>query len=275
MLVLYWLLIRRNASEEGLEMAAIGTAILGITVFLAVVSSSVEAIAWLWDTSQASLLWIITPILWTAGAGLLQALGRAERSPGLYHTSLLMLTCAALLAIGGYSAPLSEGAWLLLNPRFLIAALVVAALFTQGVVTRRWIAFEDISIDALRREGAALYSIGGLAIIVLLSVETGLYFHQTEPDPNRARWLAQMGLTMVWSVSAAVVVALGFWRNHRALRLAGLALFGVVALKLLLVDTAQVDGGYRVASFMVVGTLMIGASYLYHRLERWMSVRSA
>jgi uncharacterized membrane protein len=52
------------------------------------------------------------------------------------------------------------------------------------------------------------------------------------------------------------------------LRFAALMLFGITALKLVIVDMARVNQIYRIVSFLVLGLLMIGASYLYHRLEK-------
>ncbi len=60
----------------------------------------------------------------------------------------------------------------------------------------------------------------------------------------------------------------GFWRKVRSLRLSALGLFGLTALKLVVVDMANVKGVYRIASFFALGLVMIGASYLYHRIEK-------
>ena len=56
----------------------------------------------------------------------------------------------------------------------------------------------------------------------------------------------------------------------RVVRLVALGLFGLTAAKLVLVDLAVLRQIYRIVSFLVIGLLMIGASYLYHRIERWM-----
>jgi uncharacterized membrane protein len=39
-------------------------------------------------------------------------------------------------------------------------------------------------------------------------------------------------------------------------------------MKLVIVDMARDNLIYRIVSFLVLGLLMIGASYLYHRLEK-------
>jgi uncharacterized membrane protein len=61
----------------------------------------------------------------------------------------------------------------------------------------------------------------------------------------------------------------------RIYRLCALALFGVTSLKLVIVDMANVRDIYRIISFLVLGLLMIGASYLYHRVEKFLEASSS
>jgi len=77
-----------------------------------------------------------------------------------------------------------------------------------------------------------------------------------------------MCLSVIWGVYATVMLAVGFWKRARALRLTALGLFGLTALKLVVVDMARIQDVYRIVSFFVLGILMIGASYLYHRVEK-------
>jgi uncharacterized membrane protein len=79
-----------------------------------------------------------------------------------------------------------------------------------------------------------------------------------------------MALSIAWGVYASLILAVGFWQKVRPLRFAALGLFGATALKLLVIDMAKVEGGYKIAAIFVVSALMIGASYLYHRVEKWM-----
>jgi uncharacterized membrane protein len=84
-----------------------------------------------------------------------------------------------------------------------------------------------------------------------------------------------MSLSVTWGTYALAILAIGFWRNVRSLRLAALGLFGLTALKLVLVDMAEVQEVYRIVSFLVLGVLMIGASYLYHRVEKRLGLSSS
>ena len=60
----------------------------------------------------------------------------------------------------------------------------------------------------------------------------------------------------------------GFAKQVRVARLSALALFGATALKLVFVDLAGVEEVFRIISFVVLGLLIIAASYLYHRAEK-------
>jgi len=77
-----------------------------------------------------------------------------------------------------------------------------------------------------------------------------------------------MSLSLLWSLYAIAALFIGFWQRIRVLRLAALGLFGLTVLKVVLGDMAQVEEVYRIVSFIGLGLLMIGASYLYHRVEK-------
>jgi uncharacterized membrane protein len=114
-----------------------------------------------------------------------------------------------------------------------------------------------------------LLEITGISLLLLLlSVETYKGFLHEVGDLPRAPWVAQMALSILWGLFAAVLLAVGFARGVRPLRLAALGLFALTAGKLAVVDLASVQEGYRIISFVALGGLMIGASYLYHRVER-------
>jgi Predicted membrane protein (DUF2339) len=105
-----------------------------------------------------------------------------------------------------------------------------------------------------------------VALGLAIGAEVYLYY-AAGPIAHGGR-RAHTALSIAWSVYAAALLAMGFARRNRQLRLAGLGLFGFVAIKLLLIDLAGAPQAYRVLSFLVTGALMIAVSYAYHRLER-------
>lgn len=74
-------------------------------------------------------------------------------------------------------------------------------------------------------------------------------------------------LTLAWTGEAAAALALGFALRRRLLRLCGLALFAFCLAKLFFYDFSQLDVLSRIASFIVLGVLMITASWAYTRFR--------
>ena len=112
-------------------------------------------------------------------------------------------------------------------------------------------------------------------LLVLLSADAWLYAKTALADATEARRSGQMLLSIVWSSYAVAMLVVGFWRRQRPLRLSALALFGIAAIKLGIVDLSFLKGIYRILSFLVIGLLMIGASYLYHRIEKQLKDQQA
>ena len=144
-------------------------------------------------------------------------------------------------------------------------------VFAQGFVLRR---FRGLCQPEEQLTAKILYGIGIALLFVLLNGETYLYFRAAIADHERARWVSQMSLSVTWATYALAMLVVGFWRSVRSLRLAALGLFGLTALKLVLVDMAEVQEVYRIVSFLVLGVLMIVASYLYHRVEKRLAISS-
>jgi hypothetical protein len=79
------------------------------------------------------------------------------------------------------------------------------------------------------------------------------------------RFRAQVGVSVAWAVYAAALVALGFWRRSAPTRWTGLAVFALTLAKVFLVDIARLSAAHRIGSFLVLGVLLVGASFLYQR----------
>ena len=79
------------------------------------------------------------------------------------------------------------------------------------------------------------------------------------------RFQAQLWISVAWALYAAALVVLGFRRRQADLRWAGLGVFAVTLVKVFLVDMAGLSAVYRIGSFLVLGVLLLGASFLYQR----------
>ena len=78
-------------------------------------------------------------------------------------------------------------------------------------------------------------------------------------------------LTVAWALEAVALLAAGFALRERVLRLSGLLLFGVSILKVFAYDLRELEALPRIASFVVLGLMLIGVSFGYSRYREKLS----
>src|SRR5690606_6247206 len=72
-------------------------------------------------------------------------------------------------------------------------------------------------------------------------------------------------LSAVWAVFAAIALGLGTVRNDPVLRWVGLAVFAATIVKVFFLDTAQLSGVIRAASFLGLGAIAAAATWMARR----------
>ena len=78
-------------------------------------------------------------------------------------------------------------------------------------------------------------------------------------------------LTVAWGAQGVALLAAGFALRQRCLRLSGLALLLVCVGKLFGYDLQYLEMPFRVLSFLVLGVLLIGVSFVYSRFREQIS----
>jgi uncharacterized membrane protein len=157
---------------------------------------------------------------------------------------------------------------LLFNPRFgtyLVAIAVLALL-----------------IYATRSSKTELEGLAGNGCVILLNflALTALYYEvQDFFQPQiTAQWSVRAyaaarsaetlrGFThsAVWMLYGAVLMFLGFRHGSALLRWQAIALLGVTTIKVFIFDTSMLDLGFRILSFIGLGVILLGVSFLYQR----------
>ena len=74
-----------------------------------------------------------------------------------------------------------------------------------------------------------------------------------------------MMLSATWAAYAAALTAAGIKRKYAPVRYLAIVVFGITVLKVFIVDFSQLDSVYRIVSSVVLGLLLLAASYLYQR----------
>lgn len=160
---------------------------------------------------------------------------------------------------------------LLLNQRFGLFAVVIICF-----VTALWRS-RSLKSDLNEEERLAFGVVGLCANIVMLwalSYEVWDYWSPSGFEDERRSDLAQqLGLSLLWTTYATALVAAGVRWKNTALRWQGLALLGLVAIKVFLYDLSSLEAIYRIVSFMVFGLLLLGVSFFYQRASPRPSVK--
>lgn len=73
------------------------------------------------------------------------------------------------------------------------------------------------------------------------------------------------GYSVAWLLYAGALIGIALRANMQLLRHAGAGVALVAVLKVFIVDASDLTGLYRVASFLALGTVLIGFGYLYQR----------
>jgi uncharacterized membrane protein len=121
--------------------------------------------------------------------------------------------------------------------------------------------------DYYSREIAAVTSAQGAEYTVIIDSDAYLRAHRL----SIARDFTHSAVLMFYG---AALMAVGFWRRSSFLRWQALVLMAVTAVKVFTYDVSELDKGYRILSFFVLGAILLGISFAYQRDWLRLSARS-
>jgi len=125
----------------------------------------------------------------------------------------------------------------------------------------------------------AIVALNALALIALSREVSDYYAQQMagmRPMPgqwNQSGWLnlrrveisRDFTYSALWMGYGAMLMLIGFWRRSAFVRWQALLLIAVTILKVFVYDVSQLDRGYRIVSFIVLGVLLLAISFVYQR----------
>ena len=205
----------------------------------------------------------------------------------------LLILIAVFRALVLLNEPVPIGYWPLLNPRTLSCLFIVGILYAIARLHGR-----DPVLRTQPVNRHTLIILANVLTLVILSAEVTAYFDRQAwaggigavdprgpygiergPDggavvgpgaavaENSAALSRQLALSSLWALYAVALVAIGIWRDYRPIRYLAMVIFGFTITKVFFVDIATLDRVYKMASVMVLGVLLLVASYLYQRLK--------
>ncbi|MBU4272679.1 MAG: DUF2339 domain-containing protein [Planctomycetes bacterium] len=150
-----------------------------------------------------------------------------------------------LLYGSGYS--FRDGALRLLDFGAMIALLVFG-----------WNLLRTTPDNFEAKSSGNLFGTAALALLfVFLTLETNTFLDHYVHD------LRAGGVSILWSMFALGLIIGGMWKDSRVVRYVGLALFAMVAYKILFMDLARCDQFYRIIAFILVGAVVLCGSFVY------------
>ncbi|MNX20165.1 hypothetical protein D3C86_501020 [compost metagenome] len=173
--------------------------------------------------------------------------------PALRQASI---TLATLALVGILLVGVGEAFRPVLNLRFAAFALAAGAMLAMASTRER---LPEAEATWLERVPLAASVLG----IWAFTLETFSAFqHSGIPNWERP---AQLGISLWWTLSGALLLAFGVRRKRRWFRLLALGVLGVTALKVFLFDLSSLDTPLRILSFGGLGIVLIAISWLYSR----------
>lgn len=171
---------------------------------------------------------------------------------------------------------------LIFNLRMAVYAVAVAVLAFVSYTTskrqnRRWrkvgdvamVAMNVLALVALSREVADYYSRQFSAMRGVPDNGWGLGAWQQIRSIEIARDFTYSAL---WMAYGAVLIMIGFWRSSAFVRWQALVLIAATTGKVFVHDVFELDRGYRILSFVVLGILLLAISFAYQR--DWLKLSS-
>ena len=229
------------------------------------------AAAWTHFSGTVGALWldgVWLQVVWLAVPLAFWLLLAAPKQPALFRRHP-----AAYLKFGGIMCALFAAGWLLwVNisaphrpaPLPYLPLLNPLELASVGLLWLGWRGFEQIAASdgwsgTAKRQYAAL--LNGLAFIVLSAGVMRLWHFfdgiRWRLDYLLASFGLQASLSVVWAVTAIVLMVGGNRSGRRSRWLTGATLMAVVVVKLFLVELGNSGGIARIVSFIAVGLLLL------------------
>jgi uncharacterized membrane protein len=163
------------------------------------------------------------------------------------------------------------------NQRFGTYCVAIATLVFVAWLARR----TQTEADAEQPTSwQTLAVIAALAVNALILLAVSLEIHgywwslRWRSDFNvysEYRMYAQFTYSAWFMLFGAILLATGVWRRSAFLRWQALVLLAVSIGKVFLVDVSELSQGYRILSFLGLGMLLLGVSFIYQR--DWLNLR--
>jgi len=234
---------RGTSEEAGLNSLAVAFAMLGFAIGL-----------------QFDLWWSV--VGWAFEAAAIVWVGLKSRRDWMRLGGALLLAWAVLLLVrlGFFEAP--AGFSPVFNARVGATLAVVAVCYVLAQLHQR---YAGLVPDRGSAEIAALYLLGNVLTIVLLTTEISFYWQMREATDATARLARSASVSVAWAVYGTLLIVAGIVRRYAPIRYLAIALLAMTIVKAFAFDLSMLGGIYRIIGFVGLGVFLLLGAWLYQR----------
>jgi uncharacterized membrane protein len=151
----------------------------------------------------------------------------------------------------------------LIGERLITSVFILIILFVfAGILKKDSFAHFSISRSSPAiSDPAFFYGLFCIVLFIVLNIETSSFFHDYLMNARFA------SISILWTLFSVALMITGFKVNSSLVRKVSLGLFFFTLIKVFLFDMSRIHTPYRILSFIILGIVMIGTSYLYHRFK--------
>ena len=215
---------------------------------------------------------LLLSLLYTLYAGVALCLGVVRKNKWMRFGGFALLTLATvkLIAVNAHYFD-DPSHTLFFNKTFFAFAALVAALF----IGRYFYSRKSEGLDPQETNVAYNVLTVGANVFALaaLTLEAFGYYAPSRNaeviEGMRDFVLSQrLSLSIIWMLYGGAMLVAGLARSRKLLRVMGLILLAVTTLKVFLLDLSSLDKIYRIISFIFLGAILLGVSFLYQRWQK-------
>jgi len=191
---------------------------------------------------------------------------------------VLAVLCLALGLVALVTINPDSSTTPIFNERFGTYCVAIAVFVFTAWVARKAKGEAD-SEQALPWPAFAVAAALAVNVLILLAVSLEIHgywwslrWHSGMNAYSDYRMYAQFTYSAWFMLFGAILLAAGLWRRSAFLRWQALVLLAVSIGKVFLVDISELSQGYRIVSFLGLGALLLGVSFVYQR--DWLNLRA-
>lgn len=205
---------------------------------------------------------IITNIIFLYGLGCFWFGKKFKRSS--FSSSAIILCAIAIFRVVYFDI-------FIYNPFQTISVIQGIAIFNTLFITYGlpliWCHFSKKELIYLNKEQLTKYTNGFMLLSIFTLITLNIHYLFAD-DISSSEIITNAEIysySIAWLIIGISLLFVGLIRNDKMMRYASLGMMVVVVGKVFLYDASELDGLYRVFSFLGLGLSLIGLSYIYTR----------